>query len=437
MYNDRAVKRKKKIIEISILSIVVLYILLFIVDYVRYKNSMPPLITINKKTVEFSDGEVKEYFGLGWVYREYRRKAIGKIELKSFLSKMARPQAVGSFPVTKKDYEVPDNPDRLDELKGIIYFYGIGSENLRTYKCLNTANDCFKATSGSDDYNISTLENNTEVEEPKFALYNKRYAFIDDSYKQEDKANKNQYERTIYLLDLQKNEIIGEYKDIKYSLINKEGLAEGYLGRYIVKGDNHKWGIIEITNEGINNLVDFVYDSINFNEATKEYIVLKDEKWYLLNDKTKEESEKFGEIIVDAYFSNGKKYVKTITIDKRGLDTFKYYKIFNSDGSSVLNTNNLVLAFVDGDYAISVDTNNIFRAIRILDNKVIFDGIKLAHTNYIGTNDTLPAFKVDVYSNGEINVLVSPSTDINSYCTRYSYDFNKNQVKVDENRRCR
>lgn len=435
MYNDKAMKKKKKIIEISILSIVVLYILLFIGDYVRYKNSNPPLITISKKTTDFSDGEVKEYYGLGWVYREYRRKAIGKIELKPFYSKMQRPQAVGNFPITKKEYEIPENKERLDELKGIIYYYDTG-DKLKTYKCLNTANDCFKATSGSDDYNISTLESNTELQMPKFSLYNKRYAFIDDSYKQEDKANKNQYTRTIYLLDLQKDEIIGEYNDIKYSLINKEGKAEGYLGRYIVKKDD-KWGIIEITNEGVNVLIDFDYDSINFNEATKEYIVLKDNKWLLLNDTTKEESEKFNEIIVDAYFSNSKKFIKTITIEKKGLDTFKYYKIFNYDGSSVLNIENLVYTTINGAYAIAVDTNNVLQVIRIDDNKVIFSNIKLAHTNYIDSKEVLPAFKVNVYSNGEINVLVSPSTDVNSYCTKYSYDFTKNQVKIDNNRRCR
>lgn len=434
MYDDKAIKRKRKIIEISILSIVVLYILLFIVDYVRYKNSIPPLITINKKTVEFSDGEVKEYYGLGWVYREYRRKAIGKIELKSFLSKMQRPQAVGSFKTPKKDYEVPDNPDRLDELKGIIYYYDTG-DKLKTYKCLNTANDCFKATSGSDDYNISTLENDSALKTPKFTLYNKRYAFIDDSYEQEDKANKNQYERTIYLLDLQKNEIIGEFNDIKYSIINKEGKAEGYLGRYIVKKDN-KWGIIEITNEGVETLIDYAYDSINFNEATQEYIVLKDNQWFLLNDKTKEESEKFNEIIIDAYFSNGKKFLKTITITKKGLDTFKNYKIYNYDASTVLTNENLVIANITGSYAISVDTNNIFRAIRYSDNKPIFE-IKLNHTNYLGGDDALPAFKVSTYSNGEIIVLISPSEDTNSFCKRYTYDFTKNEVKVDDNRRCR
>lgn len=436
MYNDKAMKKKKKIIEISILSIVVLYILLFIVDYVRYKNSNPPLITISKKTTEFSDGEVKEYYGLGWVYREYRRKAIGKIELKPFYSKMQRPQAVGNFPTPKKDYEVPDNPDREDELKGIIYYYDTGSTILSTYKCLNTANDCTKAVSGSDDYNITTLENNSEVETPKFDLYNKRYAFIDDSYEQEEKANKNQYERTIYLLDIKNNEIIGEYKDIKYSIINKNGRAEGYLGRFIVKGDNNKWGIIEITSDGVDTLVDFSYDSINFNEATKEYIVSKDNKWYLLNDKTKEESQKFDDIIVDAYFSNSKRFIKIINIIKQGLDTFKYYKLYNYDGSSVLTLDNLILAYVSEYYAISVDSNNIFRALRIEDNKPIFE-IKLNHTNYTERNDALAAFKVNIYSNGEINVLISPSEDTSSYCTRYSYDFTKNQVKVDENRRCR
>lgn len=436
MYNDKAMKKKKKIIEISILSIVVLYILLFIVDYIRYKNSNPPLITVSKKTVEFSDGEVKEYYGLGWVYREYRRKAIGKIELKPFLSKMQRPQAIGSFPATKKDYEVPDNPERLDELKGIIYYYDTGSK-LKTYKCLNTANDCTKAISGSDDYNITTLENNTEVPTPKFDLYNKRYAFIDDSYRQEEKANKNQYVRTIYLLDIKDDEIIGEYKDIKYSLINKEGLAEGYLGRFIVKGDNNKWGIIEITNDGVETLVDYLYDSINFNEATKEYIVLKDDKWYLLNDKTKEESEKFNDIIIDAYFTNSRRYIKTINIVKKGLDTSKYYKIYNYDGSSIVTADNIIFTYIDNYYAITVDTDNVFKALRIEDNKYVFNGIKLKHTNYLGSKDVLPAFKVNVYSNGEINVLISPSEDINSYCTQYNYLTSKDEVKVQENRRCR
>ena len=82
-------KRKtKRIIEICLLVLFIGYLVLFLIDYNRSKNSEKPLIVVNTKEKEYDDGKVSEYFSLGWVYREYRRETITDNEIAPFWSKI-------------------------------------------------------------------------------------------------------------------------------------------------------------------------------------------------------------------------------------------------------------------------------------------------------------------------------------------------------------
>ena len=83
MYNEKPKMPKKKIIELSILIIILIWVVLFLIDYVRYSSSKPPLLSI-KVVHEYTDGKTTEYLGLGYTYRGYGRVTVSREEFVLF-----------------------------------------------------------------------------------------------------------------------------------------------------------------------------------------------------------------------------------------------------------------------------------------------------------------------------------------------------------------
>ena len=55
-----------------------------LVDYLRYDSGNPPIFAIKIVDDHYTDGEVREWVGLGYVYREYERVPIERVEFVPF-----------------------------------------------------------------------------------------------------------------------------------------------------------------------------------------------------------------------------------------------------------------------------------------------------------------------------------------------------------------
>ena len=225
MYQEPVKLSKKKKIEILLLILAILWGILFIINYVRYTHSQPLILAIHT-TIDYDDGTVDEYISFGYIYRQYSRNAKKGEELVPFWKAREEPEARPDLPVVPKDYEIPDdNYSMADKHRGLLYYYDSKYEFVGAYKCLNTASDCNKAFGGYDDYNIINKDPLTALEEQHVMgnIYDK-FAFVDDSEKQDKKYGDAGYSRTVYLYQflLDDRKILAKYADVKDSTYNAD-----------------------------------------------------------------------------------------------------------------------------------------------------------------------------------------------------------------------
>lgn len=334
---------KKKLIEIVVIVVIILWGVLFAFNYVRYTKSEPLLLSIHTHS-DYADGFVDEYISLGYIYRAYNRIAISREELVPFWVLKENPVAENDLPKVEKGYKVPDNGRHQDKYMGILYFYSTeNADLLGTYKCINTVSDCEKAITGHDKYDIINTDPVTKREPYKFAsLYNK-YAFIDDSSKQETKYGEAGYARTIYLYSYEKNneKILARYGDIKETSYNDlKELANYEKYDYIVKEYNgDRWGVIRISENGtITELLPFEYESINYDADTGYYILAKDGAWYAYDLVQKKQlSVESVDVIYDIWKNvNNTYYFKTGRERTVGKESFMDYTVYRFDGNEFL-----------------------------------------------------------------------------------------------------
>ena len=153
MYEKKDPITKKKLIEVIVLICLIAWGLFFLIDYIRYSSGNPPIFAI-PLTVKYDDGTVKEYYGLGYVYRNYSRDSIHKIEFGPIWMPRQNPEATPDIPPTHQNYDVPENKARIEKYMGLIYFYNRKLKLLGTYKCINSVVECNRAFSGYDKFNI-------------------------------------------------------------------------------------------------------------------------------------------------------------------------------------------------------------------------------------------------------------------------------------------
>lgn len=81
-------KSKSDIIKIVILTLVVIWILCFFVDYFRARQSKTPFFCFAKEIKKYDDGEVFSCTGLGYKMYRYDRASIStKVEFGPFFIK--------------------------------------------------------------------------------------------------------------------------------------------------------------------------------------------------------------------------------------------------------------------------------------------------------------------------------------------------------------
>ena len=175
-----ALRRKKllirRIVVVSTILVVSLYTIFFLVDQSRFKKGQKTLITFKEVTKTYNDGTVTSRYGLGWVFREYNRESLLDTEMVPFWKRIrqdydAATTVDSNLPQVVTGYEVPDNPDELEKVDGVIFLYD-GGHLLDTYKCILSDTDCEIATSYLYSDEVSGMY------DVKMSIVDKRYAFI-------------------------------------------------------------------------------------------------------------------------------------------------------------------------------------------------------------------------------------------------------------------
>ena len=410
-YARKEALRKKKIlirriIVVSVISIVSLYTIFFLIDQSRFKKGQKPLITFKEVTKTYNDGTVTSRYGLGWVFREYNRESLLDTEMVPFFKKIRQDYDAATtvdvnLPQVVTDYEIPDNPDELEKVDGVLFLYD-GGRLLDTYKCILSDSDCEIATSYLDSDEVSGMY------DVKMSIVDKRYSFIKEY---QDKGTENETS-WVLLYDIKNKQVIAKYEDVHYSKQeNGKGIIDS--SKYIIK-KNGLWGIDQVINGRISNVLDYRYYGINFYFNSKKY-VLKSDNGYQIYDIT---SNSMSDYITD----------KIEDIISNGSNTFYTTKTVSNDGVFYTLYDSKTLTSVLGESVSYIELHNNF-IVYVKDSKLYltdFNGtnlldreIPLYFNNYNGSG--VKAFTVEILGN-QLRI-VTPKTNENThYNTEYYFD---------------
>lgn len=428
MYQEQKQISTRKKIELATILCVVVWCIFILVDYVRYDGGKPPIFAI-KSVKTYTDGEVREWFGLGYVYREYERIPINKTEFAPFWKLRENPVDRGELPTTHKNYQVPENRDRLSKYYGLLYFFNESRSLVGTYKCINTDHDCNRVVSGWDDFHLTASDYLERDDERIMGVENERYVFIDDSKQQIMAYGEPGYERTIYLFDIVKNLVVAKFKDIKSSVVDENNeYSMGLNQNYILKDhDTGKWGLIHLkmpakddkkTEIALEEVLAYEYDSITYDKDTGYYILCKDGNWFIYDlENEKGVSANSSEPIYDVWMNTNRTYYfKTGVTDSYGNTTFK---IYNINGDTYFSEPGVTVVMARDTYFMYLSSGNnqlVFRDY----SKDVLHTIPLYFSSIVRDTYTLPCFEVEKEKNNTLVLRIYRGSALgNSYDTKY------------------
>lgn len=177
-----------------------------------------------------------------------------------------------------------ENPNHDTYFDGYIWFYNKNDEFLSKYECLTEICEYTSPTIDDNTYGINYHKNGTM---DKVDLVNDKYTFITDG-------------SAIYLYGANTGKTLQTYKAVKNYNSKLEGNA------YIVQNSNGEWGVLSL-GETLLSILPFEYSFIglldNINEDgtinTDRFIVQKDTKWYIVDNKNSAISGYIDEPIID------------------------------------------------------------------------------------------------------------------------------------------
>jgi len=295
------------------------------------------------------------------------------------------------------DYEVPENLDNEEKVDGVLFFYS-DSELLGTYKCI-LSDDCEIATS----YVFS--EEDSDV---KMSIADKRYAFI------KEYQNKGTEEETYteYLYDLYLKVLISSFEEVHYMKIDNEyGIIDS--SKYIVR-KNGLWGIDQVVNGKITNLLNYEYYSITYSSNSNKYILKTDGGYKIYDALLNTTSDVITEKIDDLISYNNVNYY-TVKVPN---DTGFTYQVYNADtGASLL---------PEGITYVKLNTNYI---IFVLDNKLYlysYEGNDILNTEIPLYFDTYSGDGILAYNimtmNNQLRIATPKTSDKTHYVDEYYFD---------------
>lgn len=168
----------------------------------------------------------------------------------------------------KKIFE--ENPNHETFYKGYIWFYDDNDKFLSKYECQTEICDFTATTIDDTTYGIKNYQNGTITQVP---VVDNKYTFITDG-------------ALIYLYNVVNGTTLQSYKAVKNYNTNLENDA------FIIQNTNGLWGVLTI-GDMLSSVLPFEYDFIGLSDNvnvdgtlnTDKFIVLKDSKWYIVNNE--------------------------------------------------------------------------------------------------------------------------------------------------------
>ena len=316
----------RRIVAITILALIIVYLGILLNDIRRYHNGLLPLILISTTEKTYDDGKVTTYSSIGWVFRTYERETITDSEIAPFWASIKMDNILKrnndpNLPEVETNYVVPVNLENYEKVDNVLFFYDSDKNLLGTYACLLSNKDC--EVSYSYNFNDDDVSDET-----KMGIIDSRYVFITE-YKNKDTEAE---EKHVYLYDITAKRFVGEYQNVHYSIINND---LGYIdsSKYIVE-KNNLWGIDQVIKGQVTNYVDYIYNYISYDADTKLYIIKNtDNKWLAYNAENKTTTGTIDNKIKKIYLKNNKIYFLTYDVS---YNKSYNYKLYSSDGLNVL-----------------------------------------------------------------------------------------------------
>ena len=405
-----ALRRKKllirRIVVVSTILVVSLYTIFFLVDQSRFKKGQKPLITFKEVTKTYNDGTVTSRYGLGWVFREYNRESLLDTEMVPFWKRIrqdydAATTVDSNLPQVVTGYEVPDNPDELEKVDGVIFLYD-GGHLLDTYKCILSDTDCEIATSYLYSDEVSGMY------DVKMSIVDKRYAFIRE-YQDKGTENETSY---VLLYDIKNKQILAKYEDIHYSKReNGKGIIDS--SKYIIK-KNGLWGIDQVINGRVSNVLDYRYYGINFYFNSKKYVLKSDEGYQIYDINANSFSNFITDKIEDIVGSGTNTFYTTKTVNNNGV----FYTLYNANTLESVLDNTASYIELHNGFIAYVRDNKLYLS-DFSGNNLLDREIPLYFNNYNGSG--VKAFTVEILGN-QLRIATPKTNEQTHYVTEYYFD---------------
>lgn len=302
------------------------------------------------------------------------------------LKKKDKPTEPVENVVVEKDNYIYEN--------GTLKFLDDTDKVIGTYECQNkNEKKCYVAYFSNEDENDMPiyLDEKGNKLERRSSIYEGKYAFVNDG-------------DVIYLRDFDANDNYGEYELVKNNNIEKTLFA--------LKNKDKKYGILEIKDGKINEVLEFKYDYLEIQNSNSVFVAKSSERSFLVDSSGKELTSKINGTIrnfsgsflavyddgyelldyssklalpnkyeyidfIDGYtfaFDNKKAYVFNVYLDKLNeegikVKTNEYQKkyIFDSNNNLLETKKAYDITISDGHVIIKSDNNeksiNIYEAL--------------------------------------------------------------------------
>ncbi len=255
-----------------------------------------------------------------------------------------------------------ENPGHDFYYENKLWFYNENNELLSNYECRTVKCDLATTSITDGEYGINYYKDG-KLEK---VLNNNKFTFIKDG-------------ALTYLYNVTSGTVLKKYLQVK----NYNTKLEDDI--YIIQNEDKLWGALSI-GEVLSAVIPFEYDFISIlnNDVTSEYlkinnfIVFKDNKWYLIDKNNSVISSYYNEPIID-YNNN---YI--ITKNNSKLRVFNYqgteylnnynisdYAFYNNYFGAVINNNIYIYSDLNSNYIKSLSvTNNGKLKIESTDNQI-------------------------------------------------------------------
>lgn len=232
-------------------------------------------------------------------------------------------------------HPLEENPTHEFFYKGHLWFYDSEDNYLSDYECMTEVCDYTTTIINDDTYGIKYYKDGVNN---KLKLLNDKYTFLTDG-------------AVVYLYDSFSGSTLQTYKGIK----NYGTTINGDY--YIVENNNDLWGVLMV-NEALASILPFEYDFISLPNKllndnvldSSKFIVLKDSKWFIVNNENSAVSGKLDDPIIDLndnyIFTKNNNQIRIFSYDNyEYLTSFKVNDYIISNGYIGIVTDNYLLVY--------------------------------------------------------------------------------------------